>query len=180
MLYLEQVFRISATFSFGLQVRSAKQAFTKVRSTYSGLFTPARQCFIQGPVAARPVFVQVRSNLDRFELRTAYQRRTSGQLRSFGSALSLPTTNVSSTGREFSISPTPSPYKYNTLYQTCTAFDGNSKNFEFFTRFKCNSNLYMLNILNILYMLYILILINKVLPELDELCCKNIQRMTNM
>ena len=166
MLYLEQIFRILATFSFGLQARSVKQAFTKVRTTYSGLFTP-RQCFIQGPVAVRPVFVQLRSNLDRFELRTAYQRRTSGQLRSFRSALSLPTTNflyVSSTGREFSISPTPSPYKCNTLYQTCTAFDGNSKNFEFFTIFKCNSNLYMLNILNILYMLYILILINKVLP----------------
>ena len=176
MLYLEQVFRISANFSFGpiSLVGIYKGVYYLLGSIYT------RQCFIQGPVAARPVFVQLRSNLDRFELRTAYQRRTSGQLRSFGSALSLPTTNflyVSSTGREFSISPTPSPYKCNTLYQTCTAFDGNSKNFEFFTIFKCNSNLYMLNILNILYMLYILLLINKVLPEL---CCKNIQRMTNM
>ena len=68
MLYLEQVFRISATFSFGpiSLVGIYKGAYYLLGSIYT------RQCFIQGPVAVRPVFVQLRSNLDRFELRTAY------------------------------------------------------------------------------------------------------------
>ena len=127
MLYLEQVFRISVYFFFRSDQRSRHLQrcvlLTRVY-LYPPMFHSRSSCGQTG---------QLRSNLDRFELRTAYQRRASGQLRPFGSALSLPTSNVSSTGREFSISPTPSPYKCNTLYQTCTAFDGNSKNFEFFT-----------------------------------------------
>merc|ERR1711894_289963 len=94
----------------------------------------AHPSFIQGPVNFFTGLFRLFSKLRDLVQCTLVHlyRRTFTELRSTWIESELISDHflyVSITGRGITDTPTPSPCQCSTLYQTCTAFDGNSKNF---------------------------------------------------